>query len=169
LLGLFAASAAQLHEPGVYDVGTLRFQVDDAALRGVIERLSQVWPAALPVAGLVDDEARLGALLRMYWSGAIELHSAAAPFSTEAGERPCASPLARLQASHGEPRVTTLRHLAVDIRDARGLRFIASLDGRRTVDQIVADMAADLGASAEQIRPQVVAKLGDLARLGLLF
>jgi SAM-dependent methyltransferase len=167
LLGLYAATSAQRFEPGVYDVGTLRFQVDDAALQSVVERLSHGWPAALPVAELADDEARLGALLRMYWSGAIELHSAAGPFSPGVGERPCASPLARLQASRGE-RVTTLRHVAVDIGDATGLRFIAGLDGRRTVDQIAVDMAAELGGSAEQIKPQVVAKLGDLARLGLL-
>ena len=167
LLGLYAATPAQLYEPGVYDVGTLRFQVDDATLQGVVERLSRAWPTALPIAGLVDDEARLGPLLRMYWSGAIELHSAPGPFSTEIGERPCASPLARLQASRGG-RVTTLRHVAVDIGDATGLSFIAGLDGRRTVGQIAADMAVELGASAEQIKPQVVAKLGDLARLGLL-
>jgi SAM-dependent methyltransferase len=168
LLGLYAATPAQLFEPGVYDVGTLRFQVDDAALQAVVERLSQAWPAALPVDGLVDDEARLGALLRMYWSGAIELHSTPGAFSTEAGERPCASPLARLQASRGG-RVTTLRHVAVDIGDATGLHFIASLDGRRSVDQIAADMAAQLGAPPEQVKPQVIAKLDDLARLGLLF
>ncbi len=168
LLGLHAASAAQRQEPGVYEVGTLRFQLDDAALQHVVERLSQAWPTALPVAGLVDDEVRLGALLRMYWSGAIELHSAAGPFSTEVGERPCASPLARLQASRGQ-RVATLRHVVVDIGDPAGLRFIAGLDGRRTVDQIVVDMAAELGAPPEQIKPLVVAKLDDLARLALLF
>jgi SAM-dependent methyltransferase len=170
LHSLLAASAAQsADEPGVYDVGTLRVQLDDATLQTVVERLSQAWPAAIPIAELVDDEARLGALLRMYWSGAIELHSAAEPFSIELAERPCASPLARLQASRGEPRVTTLRHAVVEIGDATGLRFIASLDGRRTVDQIACDMAGELGGSPEQIKPQVVAKLNDLARLGLLF
>ncbi|HXQ13212.1 MAG TPA: methyltransferase domain-containing protein [Caulobacteraceae bacterium] len=170
LLGLRAATPAQkADEPGVYDVGTLRFQLDDAALQGVVERLSLAWPAALPINELVDDEARLGALLRMYWSGAIELHSAAEPFSIEVGERPCASPLARLQASRGEQRVTTLRHAVVEIGDATGLSFIASLDGRRTVDQIAVDIASELGGSPEQIKPQLVAKLNELARLGLLF
>ena len=53
--------------------------------------------------------------------------------------------------------------------DPAGLRFIAGLDGRRTVDQIVVDMAAELGAPPEQIKPLVVAKLDDLARLALLF
>ena len=169
LRGLRAATPAQkADEPGVYDVGTLRFQLDDAALQDVVERLSQAWPVALPVAELVDDEARLGALLRMYWSGAIELHSAAEPFSVEVGDRPRASPLARLQASRGEQRVTTLRHVVVEIGDETGLRFIASLDGRRTVDQIAADMAGELGGSPEEIKPQVIAKLNDLARLALL-
>jgi hypothetical protein len=137
-------------------------------LQEIVERLSQVWPVALPIAELVDDEARLGALLRMYWSGAIELHSAAQSFSIEVGERPCASPLARLQASRGEQRLTSLRHAVVEIGDAIGLRFVAGLDGRRTADQIAIDVAAELGASFEQIKPQVVAKLNDLARLALL-
>ena len=168
LRGLYAATPAMATEPGVYEVGTLQFQLSDAALQGVVERLSAAWPAALPVAELVDDEGRLGALLRMYWSGALDLHSAAAPFSIEAGERPRASPLARLQAARGERRLITLRHAEIEIGDEAGLAFIAGLDGQRTVQQIAADVAAELGASAQQIEPAVRAKLHDLARLGLL-
>ena len=168
LRGLYAATPAKATEPGVYEVGTLQFQLSDAALQGVIERLSAAWPAALPVAELADDEERLGALLRMYWSGALDLHSAAAPFSIEVGERPCASPLARLQAARGERRLVTLRHAEIEIGDDAGLAFIAGLDGQRSVARIAADVAAELGAPAQQIEPAVRAKLHDLARLGLL-
>ena len=168
LRGLYAATQAVAVAPGVYEIGTLQFQLDDAALQGVIEELSAAWPAALPIAGLVDDEDRLGALLRMYWSGAVELHSAAQPFSTEVAERPAASPLARLQAARGEHRLTTLSHAVVEIGDEAGLRFIAGLDGTRSVHQITVDVAAELGGSPDEIRPQVETKLGELARLALL-
>jgi SAM-dependent methyltransferase len=164
---LYASTAAKATETGLYQVGTLRFQLDDATLQGVVERLSAAWPAALPVAELVGDDERLGALLRMYWSGALELHSAAQPFSIGVPERPCASPLARLQAARGEQRLTTLRHTVVEIGDEPGLAFIASLDGARTVDRIAADVAVELGGALDQIRPAVETKLGDLARLGL--
>ena len=165
---LYAATSAKGVSPGVYDVGMLQFQVDDAALQDVLEQLSAAWPAALPIADLPVDEERLGALLRMYWLGALELHSAALPFSSQVVERPSASPLARLQAARGERRLTTLRHAVVEIGDDVGLRFIAGLDGARTVDQITADVAAELGGSPEQIAPTVAAKLDDLARLALL-
>jgi len=168
LRGLYAATPAKAVELGVYEVGTLQFQLSDAALQRVVERLSAAWPAALPIAELVDDDERLGALLRMYWSGALDLHSAAQPFSTEVTERPRVSPLARLQAARGERRITTLRHAVVEIGDAAGLAFIAGLDGARTVDRIAADVAAELGASSDRVKPTVEAKLGDLARLALL-
>jgi SAM-dependent methyltransferase len=168
LIGLYAATAARSVRPGVYEVGALQFQLDDALLRGVVERLSAAWPAALPVADLVDDRGRLEALLRMYWSGAIDLHSGAQPFSTEVADRPTASPLARLQAGRGEPRLTSLRHAVVEIGDEAGLRFIAGLDGTRSVDQIAADVAAERGGSPNGIRPQVEARLAELARLALL-
>jgi SAM-dependent methyltransferase len=168
LRGLYAATPAQAVEPGVYEVGALQFQLADEGLQGAIERLSAVWPAALPVADLVDDEERLGALLRMYWSGALDLHSAAQPFSTEVGAMPAASPLARLQAARGERRLTTLRHTVAEIGDEAGLRFIAGLDGTRTTSQIAADVAAELGGSPDQVRPAVDSKLAELARLALL-
>jgi hypothetical protein len=168
LRGLYAATPAQAVEPGVYEVGTLQFQLSDATLQGVVEQLSAAWPAALPVADLVDDDERLGALLRMYWSGALDLHSAAQPFATEVAERAEASPLVRLQAARGERRLTSLRHAVVEIGDDAGLRFIAGLDGTRTVERIAADLAAELGGSSEQIRPTVESKLAELARLALL-
>jgi hypothetical protein len=168
LRGLYAATPARASGPGVYEVGTLQFQLGDGPLQGIVEQLSAAWPAALPVAGLVDDDERLGALLRMYWSGAIELHSAAAPFSIEVALRPAASPLARLQAARGERRLSTLRHSVVEIGDDAGLRFVASLDGTRTVAQIAASVCAELGGSPDEIAPAVAAKLDDLARLALL-
>jgi SAM-dependent methyltransferase len=168
LRGLVAGTPARSVGPGVYEVGTLQFQLGDAALQQVVERLSAAWPAALPVAELIDDEERLGALLRMYWTGALDLHSAPHPFSAKIAARPAASPLARLQAARGQRRLTTLRHAVVEIGDETGLQFVASLDGMRTVEEIAADVAAQLGQSAAQTAPTVAAKLDDLVRLALL-
>jgi SAM-dependent methyltransferase len=168
LRSLYAATSAQSVGPGIYEVGTLQFQLDDEGLNGVIERLSAAWPTAVPIAGLVDDEARLGALMRMYWMGALDLHSAAQPFSTDITLRPAASPLARLQAARGERRLTTLSHAVVEIGDEAGLRFIAGLDGARTADQIAADIAAESGGSPDEMRASIETKLAELARLALL-
>ncbi|MEJ0065123.1 MAG: methyltransferase regulatory domain-containing protein [Caulobacteraceae bacterium] len=168
LRSLYAATPAEAVGPGVYQVGTLQFQLADETLQAVVERLSAAWPAALPVAGLVDDEARLDALLRMYWSGALDLHSAPQPCSTEFAERPTASPLARLQAARGERRLISLRHTVVEIGDDEGLRFIASLDGTRTLGQIADDVATRPGGSPGEARAAVETKLAELARLALL-
>ena len=169
LRGLYAATPAQAVEPGVYEVGTLQFQLTDATLQGVVEQLSAAWPAALPVADLVDDDERLGALLRMYWSGALDLHSAAQPFATEVAERAEASPLVRLQAARGERRLTSLRHAVVEIGDDAGLRFIAGLDdGRGRWNGSPPTWRLNWARSSEQIRPTVESKLAELARLALL-
>ena len=170
LSGLFvSAPVRKVHdEPDVYDVGQKRVKLPDAALRGLIDRIGAAWPAALPVADLALDDEHAEAMLRMYWTGILELHTEPPAFSAKTADRPTASPLARLQAAAGGPRLTTLRHTMVEIGDPIGLRFIAGLDGARTVGQIAADMAAEFGRPADAMKGQVLAKLDELAKLALL-
>jgi hypothetical protein len=168
LFGLYAASPAEQVEEGVFDAGERRFDLTDPQLIEAAHRLAAAWPQALPVSELVDDEERAETLLRMYWLGVIHLHSAPLPFTVAVGEWPRVTPLTRLQAARGQARLTTPKHHSVDVHDAMGLRFIAGLDGARTVTQIAADMAPEAGLPPDEMRAEVVVKLKQLARLPLL-
>jgi SAM-dependent methyltransferase len=170
LAGLFVSAPVRAveDEADVYDIGQKRVKLTDAPLQRLIDRIGAAWPAALPVAELDLDEEHAGAMLRMYWTGVIELHTEPLGFSAIVPRRPTVSPLARLQAARGGPRLTTLRHTTVEIGDPIGLRFIAGLDGARTVDQVAADMAVDLGQPVDAMRDQVIAKLDQLTKLALL-
>ena len=170
LSGLFVSAPVRTVEDelDVYDVGQKRVKLPDAALRRLIDRIGAAWPAAVPVADLALDDEQAEAILRMYWTGILELHTEAPAYAAKSPDRPTASPLARLQAAAGGPRLTTLRHTMVEIGDPVGLRFIAGLDGARTIDQVAADMAAEFGRPLDAMKDQVLAKLDELAKLALL-
>ena len=160
LFDLYVASPAIEAEPGVFDVRGRRFNAEEAHLTEVVRRIDAAWPQALPVSSLIDDVERAGVLLRMHWLELLDLQTAPWPITVTVGERPRVSPLTRLQAARGGPWLTTPSHATVEINDDRGLRFIAGLDGARTLDEIAADAAVS--------RAQVVEKLQELARLALL-
>jgi SAM-dependent methyltransferase len=168
LLPLFVAANATEAAPGEFDVGASRFTLEDEQLAGVMRRIGAAWPQALPVAELVGDEARMAVLLRMYWLGLVDLHSAPLPICTSVGERPKAGALARLQAARGETKLTTAKQGVLDVRDQAGLAFIARLDGARTVDELAGDVAAEAGLEPAVAHERVTAKLEELASLALL-
>ncbi len=170
LFGLWAAAPAEAvaGEDGVFDIGQTRVRLTDPRLQRIVERLGEAWPLALPVRELIDGEDYAAAMLRMYWTGAIELHAAPSPFSVGLSERPRVSPLARLQAARGGPRLITLRHSVIEIGDEAGLRFVTRLDGATSLDDIAADFAETYGQPADVIRRDMPAKLDQLARLALL-
>ncbi|HEY2710678.1 MAG TPA: class I SAM-dependent methyltransferase [Caulobacteraceae bacterium] len=168
LLGLYASSSAVEVEPGVFDAGPIRFTVTEEVLIDAAKKLGAAWPAAVPIREVIDSEAAAGALLRMYWSGVINLHCAPFPYTTTVAERPRAFALARLQASRGDVHLTSPRHTTVEINDKVARDFIAGLDGARTVDEIAADMVGQIGGTLESVRGLVSSKLEELARLPLL-
>jgi hypothetical protein len=99
----------------------------------------------------------------------------------EPGERPTASPLARLQARRADPPlVSTLLHTAVRIDDALGRYALELLDGTRDRSAVLTalrrrareeERATSAPGSAETVEVSP-ARLEDtlrgLARLGLL-
>lgn len=113
------------------------------------ELLAAAYSRLNPLAGKppqADDAESLGReLLQCYAGTIVELHTCPSPFSIEAGARPLASPLARLQAQRGA-RVSTLHHESIVVPDAIRalLRF---LDGTRTLEDISAAIRA-AGSSA---------------------
>ncbi|NUZ06618.1 class I SAM-dependent methyltransferase [Piscinibacter koreensis] len=143
------------------------------AIRKLLETLVANQPAALPVAALPDLIG--GALARPLdtvlvdaaAAGLVTLHAEPPPLTVQPGERPLASPLARLQARTASS-VTTLAHTHVSIADAQAMKLLPLVDGSR-------DRAA-LGVAAGHIAPALGARSADFvnfaldkfARLGLL-
>jgi hypothetical protein len=155
-------------EDGRFAHGPVDFELTDAVLTTVVERLSEAWPATVPIADLVQDEERLAVLQRMYWLGALQLDAIASNFPTVPGDRPEASPLARLQAAMPGAKLTTLNHGTVDVEDEFSRRFIAGLDGSRTKDRIAEDLSALLHAPRSTAMAQLETQLALLARMPIL-
>jgi methyltransferase-like protein len=148
------------------DYGTLK--TDMPLAKAILVHLHQEWPKTLALAELAEAvRARIGAApdelvaqgaLQCYAGNLLALHVHAPVFAVDAGERPAASALARLQAEQSGD-VTNLRHRSVKL-DAFERVVLARLDGTR--DR--ATLAGQLGAPAERVD----AVLARLARSALL-
>ena len=122
------------------------------------------------------EEASLAAdMLRCFGTGTIQLHVRDSPCSAVAGERPNASPLARLQARR-DSLVTNLWHEPVQL-DADLARLIQILDGTRDrpeIERIAAEwMVADAASTATPrpaayVKERVERALRQLAKSALL-
>lgn len=78
-------------------------------------------------------------LLAACGSGLVRLHGQAPQFTTIVSERPQASRLARLQASHGDV-VTNLLHKSVEVEDALSLKLLHLLDGTRNYEMLTDEL-----------------------------
>ena len=140
--------------------------------------LGEQWPQAIPFPALLahararlgrdaggpeadEGEARVlgGVLIEAYAANLIELHTQPPAFALHSGDRPVASPLARLQLRDG-PVVTSLRHTSVRIDDPRGQTLLQLMDGTR--DR--AALRAELGVGARDLE-RAMAKIARLALL----
>ena len=177
-------------------------KTDQPLLKAAMLALSETWPQAMSFrtllttaraacdatqgeAGLAEDVQILSdMLLRAYAGGLIELHVYPPQFVMQPGERPLASPLARLQSREGT-RVTTLHHHNMTIDDPLGRHFLQLLDGTRdraalldALTAFVVSGGADVATHDQPVNdPQAVRqhlaagleqKLAELARLALL-
>ena len=93
-------------------------------------------------------------------------------FTTQPGERPRASPLARAQAAQGENYLASLRHKPVRMEDADVRAFVTLMDGARTRQDLARQMEGRSGIAAAVATARTEAALGDMAlgdmaRLGL--
>jgi methyltransferase-like protein len=108
--------------------------------------------------GLASD------LLQAYAIGVVELHACASPFVIEAGDKPIASALARLQATRGL-QVTNQRHESMTLDDT-SRKAIAWLDGAHTRHDLA--KLAWPGMAAAPARAQADALIAHLARHALI-
>jgi methyltransferase-like protein/SAM-dependent methyltransferase len=141
----------------------VRLSTNNPLVKSALMTLAEAWPGALPfeelwarvrsrlrrVAPAPEDGLRrqlAETLLQCYLSNLVELHVHVTPFAREAGERPVASPLARLQAASG-PRVVNRRHRSTELSPLDRL-VIQHLDGHHDRPALVERLA---GLAAEGV------------------
>lgn len=152
-------------------------------LQAALDALNDAAPRRLSRAGLTGrlrdgpaaavlervGEAGLGDLLfGAARVGAVSLHLTNPALVIEPGERPVASPIARLQLEAGD-LVTSLCHDSVKLDDAAGRRLVGLLDGSRDRDALVRELGESLDADGAASRHAALdQRLAHLGRLALL-
>ena len=76
---------------------------------------------------------------QMYSAGLLDLHLHVPPFATQVGERPVASPLARIEAQDSDV-ITTLHHRSLRLGDALQRGLVMLMDGTRDHDALRKDL-----------------------------
>jgi len=145
-------------------------------VRAAMHALADAWPATVDFPALLARArdaagpdapselvtARLRVvLLQAHLARIVMLQSAPPPLSTEPGERPLASRLARAQSAAGKPAVSSLLHANVRLEGELEPRVLALLDGTRDRVALVEELAP---AAPEEIDDA----LGRFAGVGLL-
>jgi methyltransferase-like protein/2-polyprenyl-3-methyl-5-hydroxy-6-metoxy-1,4-benzoquinol methylase len=198
-------------KPKLESAATETFTLDDGTtastndpqVKAALTVLYEAWPRAISfealwsavrgrLAGIAPDGSRPSdtgpqllaeAVLRCYLANLLALHIHPFHFVLEAGERPIASPLARLQAASSD-RVTNRRHRLVELDDLDRV-VLQLLDGSRDREAVVHLMrglaaknvlalASDEEASSEKepsgdaLSAVLESCLGRLAKNGLL-
>ncbi len=134
----------------------------------VLNALIEAWPRAVPVPDLPGAPPEVEAILMSaFTAGLVLLYAAPPALASTPGDRPVASPLARIQARAGDA-VTTLLHTSIELRDPIGRRLLGLLDGTRDRAALIDELLPLAGSSRETLGPALERNLLALARLGLL-
>jgi methyltransferase-like protein len=170
VMALYVASAARptadqpdLHSPAEEEFRGPRgalMSTDYPLAKAAIYHLGTIWPLSLSFPDLVrqarsllgqpspagdpcaDEDAQVLAeiLLQTYSADLIELYCQPPRFALKAGERPLASPLARLQIQNREPVITNLRHANVNVEEPLARALVCLLDGTRDRAALLAEL-----------------------------
>ena len=124
---------------------------DHPLLVGALQRIAARWPAAAWLHELGTEQPAppeelavlCEALLAGFGANLVRLHVDPPAPATTPGERPLASPLARLQAQ-GREHLTTLRHTTIRLEDELGWVLVTLLDGTRDRAALLAELEARL-------------------------
>jgi len=179
-LALAAASRAQPVEP--QPDGAQKFELPQGRslttnhplVKDVLCFLASRWPGSVSVSGLplggYPPEDAADMLMRLVEAEAIEFWQQPPRVATAIGERPAASPLARLQLSLGLTMVTNQRHQSIDLPDESGRALVSLLDGTRDREALAAAMrqVAPGPADPAAIEKALDASLREMLRLCLL-
>lgn len=148
----------------------------DPVSQAVMRVLTAAWPHSLDFDDLVaktghavpptaaGKEAALvtEVLLQIYRLGLVELRVHEPRFCCEAGPRPCASPIARLQ-SNRSATVANLRHVPVALPDEAICKLVRLMDGTRDRTQLAQELNR-IKADAEPL-DRILEELGQQALL----
>lgn len=128
---MWASSTAKAVDATHFAVGATKAAIADPRRANMLRRLIAISPGFLPVTDVASDPDLLNALARYALEGLVRLRITPPPYVVSAGERPVASPLARLQVTDGETSVVALNHERGKIEDVGLLRLLPLLDGSR--------------------------------------
>lgn len=117
--------------------GGSRLTTEHASVVAVLTAAGERWPGTVRVSEVLGDDASredvetvCEALIRCYAANLVQLHIHPPQPHVAVGERPLASPLARLQA-RDQTSVANLRHATVPVEDELDRRLLLLLDGTR--------------------------------------
>ncbi len=155
IVGCYATTAANEDKDGGFSASDkVRMTTTHAVPIEYMRHLIKIRPLPMKVEA---EQAHVA--LELFKVGIIELH-ATRGIAVEAGEKPCASPLALYQAANGEPTVTTLWHRALEIEGEEARRMLLLLDGTRDREALC--------QAIECSRERLDHELRMLGRLGML-
>lgn len=155
IVGCYATTAANKDPDGAFSSPDhIRLTTTHPVPVEYMRRLIESRPVALEVG---PEQAHVA--LELFKVGIIELQ-ATPGIALAAGDKPCASPLVRYQATNGQSPVTTLTHRAIEIEGEDARRMLTLLDGTR-------DRAA-LCSAMNCTRERLDTELRMLGRLGML-
>jgi len=150
---MWASTHATATDATHFKTERISVSIADPRRAGMMHQMIAAKPGTLPVDELAPDSDMLGALCHYALEGVIDLRTAPPCFTPHAGDRPIASPLARVQVAEGEDRVVALNHHWVTLDTARLKALLALLDGTRDraqLEQAWAASANDDGISLDQ-------------------
>lgn len=176
LRGLWASGDLEPVEPDPAAPDSFAFRCEGAArittnnpkLARFLGELAAAFPASVALDAAAEYPALAEYVLTLFVANAIRISTAPHWLTTNPGERPVASPLARFQAARGEKSLATLRHSALEPEGASTLLFVTLLDGTRTRDDLAREIAEHAGLTTEAAKAQASGALIQLARLGLM-
>jgi SAM-dependent methyltransferase len=176
LRGLWAYGELTPLPPEPQAPDSFRFKTDKGAematnsprLAELLGRIGAAFPSCVPIDEAAEDPDFAAFVLRLFVNKCIRLRTAPFAFTAAPGERPLASPLARLQAIRGDRIMTSLRHIAVLFEDPADRALIQLMDGSRMRDDLARELAARTGVSAETGVAQVSSGIAKMANLGMM-
>jgi hypothetical protein len=136
-----------------------KIKTGDPYVCAIMHHLIGAWPRSVAfhdLPGAASDPVRTSEILHALLNfGMLEVVvTGPQAFSLTPGDRPTASPLARLQAAQGKP-LTNLRHIVVHPSEDLELRLIPLLDGTRTRADLLAEnptvLPSDLDAALNSL------------------
>ncbi|RZA18100.1 MAG: methyltransferase domain-containing protein [Lysobacteraceae bacterium] len=158
-------------EPAGERAGVVRFANPDGAalstnhpvVKAALERIGDMFPQHLAVTELLaqarvasmselppaeDAEALSVALMRAFELGLLSLLLDPPSFASSPGDRPVASPLARLQVEDGAETIANLRTSMVSLDSRPAIELLQLLDGTRDREAILRDLAIRMSGHA---------------------